>query len=110
MDSVESLDYEPDDEPDSTTTTFRPRSAKDDKQTDTDTASVLPAASVPSTSGVTASVLQKSSPPPHQDSTTTTSRPRSAKDNRINFCEWHSDLSESASLWLNSGSSSDDGS
>ena len=95
---------EADDKPASTT--FRPRSAKDDKET----ASVPPAASIPWTSGVTSSVLQRSSPPPHQDSTTTTSRPRRCKDNRINVCEWlrHSDLSESASSWVNSGSSPDD--
>ena len=47
-------------------------------------------------------------PDDEPDSTTTTFRPRSAKDTRINFRESHSDLSESASEWVKSGSSSDD--
>ena len=100
-----SLDYEYDefpldyDEADDkhVSTTFRPVSAK---ETETDTASVPPASSVPLTSGVTC----------------TTYRPRRTKVNIRNVRDWRadwqsdlqSDLEESASSWVNSGSFSDD--
>ena len=99
------MDYEIDDIPldydeadyNHGSTTFRPVSAK---ETETDTASAPPAASIPLTSGVTC----------------TTYRPRRTKVNIRNVRDWRadwqsdlqSDLEESASSWVNSGSFSDD--